>query len=1801
MATGRLTKTEEPVRGRLSEDYQPKVNLRDPLGINALISGATAIQQSESPIKKLARRDMSEDVISAPEKPSALRRLVDALKERQPSKATGVVKEVLQGTAREVASLLTLGRLSTPTTQDQKLIFGNEPFSTETVGREYAGIFGKSESVSKVTANTIGVVAGLLDIPFKGGKILKEGAEIISKLDDTTLIKNELKRIGVQGSDSQIDTLAEVLKTATDKNKIETVLKSIQNTPTKTAQTIGRLAKDKNVANLQTEAQNIPKVSRVSKNSLQDTSNVVETPRAKLTAQQLQETYGSKHISGGDLTTEARAFKLVEEKGVDDLVEEYLQKNGNVISSDRAKSLFPEYAADNGLSEAVQKPSKLVADEAFDALLKRNKGQGEDIVTLLGGGTAAGKSVAIEAGAIKNSSIIYEANLNNPTAAIEKINKALESGYNVALSYVYRDPLDAFKNGALQRSRIVTQEGHLATHTGIPGAFEQIAKKFEGNPHVSLSVVDNSRGLGNAVVYEGKEAIDFISKKKYSKDDVKQLKAQLSEALETARKSGDITDSKYSKIQGNTSVNRDLTKLRSEAGTKNALADAETEAYEVLAQQQKSSDFALRTSAREEERVVSNLESVFAELKGVDVSDLKLKFTEQDLLEAQGQYEFAMESLLDDPARALTKYMSRSTGRLPEVTGTETITSPKGRGTIKNSEFGKRGDQILQEVFGYERQVTREEAQDLLEKYLKRRDQMKEYLQKVREVNHNIKLSKQKDAFIGREKKRLATEVAKNQEALLNIVKAAEKAGFKRGVAQGEVKYQTLIKRLKDRRIALRAIKDARNLTDSEFRKVRGNQDPRFMTAKEFETYLSEVDARAEQQFKKNEERILIDAIIDERGLKKTENLQRAMEFPPISKMSLEQLQEFSDILSKTDAYDEFLTPRMIQTAVNTDLGEIRTLADGVRAIEKQTGLPATKVPGSELDNWLRDPVLAERDPLHKMFITEWATREADMLTRQHKFQEELNRLARASRKSRSKADKGKRTLRQKLFGALAPEDKFPVAFAQTLPENLGPLEKAMTPEEVEFGKFLRGYFEKVYSYVAEDAANRWTLRGVKYSRFKDMYFPHMQRSFFERLRDEGLVEALHLNSVWRTALDDGFLKALSSMFRYNRNNVAIDFNAFGDRGQVLGYEKFFKNNLKREGDGPFSKNASRVAVSYFHAFERKMILDAMTPKIKLLEFLLGERKATPKSITNPDGTEQVVSELRAHINRWINNKKGQRSTMAYSQGSDAEMVVDGLKLFIAVKQLGINILAQTISAIGGEVATFSGLGVKGWSTGHKSALTAQGRKLGREFSGVIGDSPWNEIASTANSVGDTLRSGIFYIFGELSWRAKRQMFLGSLTKEEFKTGVVNQKRLGEIKLDMGKWHPMPEFRSIRGNTSEAKAAMMYTEWAMPIFQNTHFVLVPRLRNMLRTTPVNEWDKVAKTKEFQSLFRGVVAGASAGAMAYLVLHPDKNDNSTIGYMRRKAAQEVGSIIQAMTYWGIPIPFSVMTGFVDQLQTAMTTMLSGERYKTDGPGHYAGDLKGPDYLFRALVPNGIQQLIPEPETPIKTPEMLRKEISDALESGEITVSAAKELFVKEMKKIQDKQKERRFEMNDDQYRDDVRQRIESGELTVENAKKEVGEYLKQKKERDPESFESDSDQGFIEKVKTYGEAIGTDPVTAFKFIFQGESIRRTDNGAIIVRRLPYEESQAIKKERGATKDLILDHTIPLQLGGGNAESNLKLVPIDDWESYTPVENFLGQALRTGDIDKKEAVRLIKAFKEGKMTDTDVYNAVEAQSR
>ncbi len=234
----------------LYERVKQKVQQPEPFDIGSIlvspiVQGATAEmirkEREKTDIQKLSEqlKGRETEIRKAPEK-SIFEKAGERISEILPKGTTPtetvqslfgrapLVREVAQGFARDLSALFKGGETFTPLTEQERLVFGEKPFNLETVGREYADIVGKGEDINRRSAMGIGVFAGVLSLPFRAAGLVKESSKVISGLENTSLVKNELKRLGVQGTEKEINALADVLSAESHPRVIEDILESFK-------------------------------------------------------------------------------------------------------------------------------------------------------------------------------------------------------------------------------------------------------------------------------------------------------------------------------------------------------------------------------------------------------------------------------------------------------------------------------------------------------------------------------------------------------------------------------------------------------------------------------------------------------------------------------------------------------------------------------------------------------------------------------------------------------------------------------------------------------------------------------------------------------------------------------------------------------------------------------------------------------------------------------------------------------------------------------------------------------------------------------------------------------------------------------------------------------------------------------------------------------------------------------------------------------------------------------------------------------------------------------------------------------------------------------------------------------------------------------------------------------------------------------------------------------------------------------------------------------------------------------------
>lgn len=222
---------------------------------------------------------------------------------------------------------------------------------------------------------------------------------------------------------------------------------------------------------------------------------------------------------------------------------------GQILNTDIARELSPEYRADRTRSADVHEASSAFVKQLYAEKLAQKTPAGKlPVVLFTGGGTGAGKSSGLKLlGSLQaKAEIIYDTNMNKMASSVQKIEQALEAGRQVVIAYTFRDPVEALTSGALKRAmRMERDEGtgrtvplaeHAKTHLGAREVIDQLAKKYADDPRVEIQAIDNSLGEGNARIVPVAEIPTL---------EHNEIERRLHDATEEEHRAGRISDAVY--------------------------------------------------------------------------------------------------------------------------------------------------------------------------------------------------------------------------------------------------------------------------------------------------------------------------------------------------------------------------------------------------------------------------------------------------------------------------------------------------------------------------------------------------------------------------------------------------------------------------------------------------------------------------------------------------------------------------------------------------------------------------------------------------------------------------------------------------------------------------------------------------------------------------------------------------------------------------------------------------------------------------------------------------------------------------------------------------------------------------------------------------------------------------------------------------------------------------------------------------------------------------------------------------------
>ena len=188
------------------------------------------------------------------------------------------------------------------------------------------------------------------------------------------------------------------------------------------------------------------------------------------------------------------------------------------------------------------------------------------------------------------------------------------------------------------------------------------------------------------------------------------------------------------------------------------------------------------------------------------------------------------------------------------------------------------------------------------------------------------------------------------------------------------------------------------------------------------------------------------------------------------------------------------------------------------------------------------------------------------------------------------------------------------------------------------------------------------------------------------------------------------------------------------------------------------------------------------------------------------------------------------------------------------------------------------------------------------------------------------------------------------MTKEEYDKGEVSDKRLAEMKIDMGRFRAIPGSKSLVGSTSPGGAMIQYKSWAVPIIRT----VTKDLTTLATDLKQKKKGEALTTREAKELFRALRITL---AVALVLGIGDENDRSFVGQLSYKLRRELLTIIGALSP-DMMLSTPRLFGFVTKLAKNITSIIKLEEYKTK-PG-----LKGVGGIKKQFTPAIVRQLTPD---------------------------------------------------------------------------------------------------------------------------------------------------------------------------------------------------------------------------------------------
>lgn len=280
-------------------------------------------------------------------------------------------------------------------------------------------------------------------------------------------------------------------------------------------------------------------------------------------------------------------------------------------------------------------------------------------------------------------------------------------------------------------------------------------------------------------------------------------------------------------------------------------------------------------------------------------------------------------------------------------------------------------------------------------------------------------------------------------------------------------------------------------------------------------------------------------------------------------------------------------------------------------------------------------------------------------------------------------------------------------------------------------------------------------------------------KSYFEKARKDLGLEKYRKNYI--TQIDKTFLEKLSAnkwsltetINKYKTKEGDIPLDVMLALDDIVGSEKFFRFALQRRGGVDPTTNIRRILQQYSSILENKKALDKILPEGQAsLQLLLQNKSAV-------------------WMKKFLQNLKGRGLDSNFRRGKMAwaAKIGDSVIDFGYIRLLGLNYMSALKNIVGGEVNSLTFQTFTKYITGKKRFILNPKKAYKIITDAGLLDGSYTDIIRQ-NIVSKGKRGINLALYGGMEaaeYEIRGSYFLGELTKQEFKTGIVSPEKFRKI------------------------------------------------------------------------------------------------------------------------------------------------------------------------------------------------------------------------------------------------------------------------------------------------------------------------------------------------------------------------------------------------------------------------------------